>query len=157
MRIYCISSDMANIKIIAIGKDKSKDINSLVQEYLKRTRWKVEILEIVPSKTLPPLQQKAYEAELLLQKIDDKSYVIALDERGEMPTSPEFALWFDKIDRNMVFIIGGANGLGDAILQRADKKIAFGRFTYPHMIVRMLLVEQIYRAYTIVNGHPYNK
>jgi 23S rRNA (pseudouridine1915-N3)-methyltransferase len=148
---------MKNIKIIAIGKDRSKDINSLIQEYLKRTRWKIEIIELTPSKTLEPEQQKIYEADLILSKILPKSFAIALDERGATPSSVEFAEIIDKTEKEINFIIGGANGLANIIREKSDRVISFGRLTYPHMIVRMLLIEQIYRAYTICNNHPYNK
>jgi 23S rRNA (pseudouridine1915-N3)-methyltransferase len=148
---------MKNIKIIAVGKEKSKEINGLIQEYLKRSKWKVEVVELNPAKTLPPTQQKDYEAELIINKLDPKSLIIALDEKGQEMTSIEFAKFLDSAPKNISFIIGGANGLSPEIFKHATKSISFGRFTYPHLIVRMLLIEQIYRAQTILGNHPYNK
>jgi 23S rRNA (pseudouridine1915-N3)-methyltransferase len=148
---------MKNIKIIAIGKDKSQELNKLIQEYLKRTKWKISIVEVIPTKTLPPEQQKTYEAGLIIEKLDPKNFTIVLDDKGETPTSIEFANIIDRIPKNITFIIGGASGLGAEVFKHANKIISLGRLTYPHMIVRMLLAEQIYRAFTIINNHPYNK
>jgi 23S rRNA (pseudouridine1915-N3)-methyltransferase len=147
----------AKITIVAVGKDKSDALISLNKEYLKRTPWKVDFVEIMPKKILEASLQKAHEAELILKKIPANAVIVALDEKGEMPTSPEFAKMIDISDQEIAFVIGGAHGLDKLILTRAKKVISFGRVTYPHMIARMLLVEQIYRAHTILNNHPYHK
>ena len=104
---------------------------------------------------------KILEGELLLQAIDPDSIVIGLDERGTSLTSPEFANVFEHYRnegiKSLTFLIGGADGLSDAVRSRCQRLLSFGRMTWPHLLVRGLLVEQIYRAQQILSGHPYHR
>lgn len=102
----------------------------------------------------------AAEAELLARAIPDGSALIMLDERGEQPTSPEFAdklAGFRDQARDICFVIGGADGLDPSLRARADWQISFGRMVWPHMLVRVMLAEQLYRAASILAGAPYHR
>lgn len=131
------------VKIIAVGKLKEKEYLSLMNEYLKRMPdWKVEIREVKEGGELAA--------------VDDKAFVIALDERGENLQAPKIA---KKIESQSIvnFIIGGADGLSDETRQRADLLLAFGAQVWPHKMVRVMLSEQIYRCWSIINSHPYHR
>lgn len=158
-----------NIKIITVGKLKEKYLVQGIKEYEKRLSKyaKVTIIE-VPDEKAPEnlseaqmLQVKEQEGKRILSKVKDGEYVFALAIDGENPSSEKFA---DQIDRlgtqgksNLVFIIGGSLGLSDEVLKRSDTKISFGKMTYPHQLMRLILVEQIYRAFRINRGEPYHK
>lgn len=131
------------IKIFSLSKTKEQNLLSLEAEYLKRLKdWKVEIIE-TSEKDLP-----AKLAKLKNTKI------IALDEHGQNLTSQEFAALFTT---DIAFIIGAADGLPSQVLEKASKKLAFGKLTYPHKMVRVMLTEQIYRAWSIKSNHPYHR
>jgi 23S rRNA (pseudouridine1915-N3)-methyltransferase len=131
------------IKIFCCSKTKEAAYLQMEQEYLKRLRdWKVEIIE-TSEKELP----------VKLSKLKDTD-IIALDEHGQNFTSHEFAARFTG---NIAFVIGAADGLPKEILNKARLKIAFGKLTYPHKMVRVMLAEQIYRAWSIKSGHPYHR
>jgi 23S rRNA (pseudouridine1915-N3)-methyltransferase len=135
---------------------------ALMDEYLKRLPWKSQIIEIdIKKAAATSAERKAREAEKLLAAIPDGAAVVALDENGKALKSRQFA---GKIDdwqmagySNLAFIIGGADGLDAGLLAKADLKLAFGTLTWPHMLVRVLLAEQIYRAWSITTGHPYHR
>jgi len=101
------------------------------------------------------------EAELLAKSIPDGSFVVALDERGSVLTSPEFSEkltdWRDAGHRDCVFLIGGADGLTSNLLKQTQFKLSFGKMVWPHMLARVMLVEQLYRASTILSGGPYHR
>jgi 23S rRNA (pseudouridine1915-N3)-methyltransferase len=142
--------------IIAIGKMKSGALSDLYSAYTKRLDWNV-ILHEVTSKT----SSKSDEAKSLLAKIPEKARVIALDERGETPTSIKLSRkieqWVDAGTQDIAFIIGGADGLDQSIHQRADYLLSFGRLTWPHMMARAMLAEQLYRIRSIMKNHPYHR
>ncbi|PIR32732.1 MAG: hypothetical protein COV36_03730 [Alphaproteobacteria bacterium CG11_big_fil_rev_8_21_14_0_20_44_7] len=133
------------IKIYAIGKIKEKELLALQAEYLKRIPdWKIEI--------------KEFKTEI--KDINSKDFVIALDERGKNLSSPELAREFGKVTeqgRDICILIGGAEGHSDELRKNADLLISFGKLTWPHKLARIMLVEQIYRAWSILNNHPYHK
>jgi len=110
---------------------------------------------------LPPAQLKAREAELILAAIPAGALLIALDERGQSWSSREFAerlsQWRDHGVANIAFAIGGADGLGGMVIERADAVLSLGAMTWPHLVVRSLLLEQLYRAQQILAGHPYHR
>ena len=112
-------------------------------------------------KTLPPKERKSQEGLLLQGAIADADCIIALDEHGRDMTSAEFAAYLQKrMDsgaRTVAFVIGGADGIDDAVLKQAHLTLSFGRVTWPHMLMRGLLAEQLYRTYTILNHHPYHR
>lgn len=148
--------------IAAVGREKSNSpTNQLFVNLQKRIPWEVTVKEIEEKRKLPPEQLKTREAELLLQAIPAGAKIIALDEHGKNMDSPSFAAkitdWQDMGHQSIAFVIGGAYGHGEALRQKADLLLSFGKMTWPHMLVRPMLIEQIYRAYTISTGHPYHK
>lgn len=150
-----------NIQILAIDKLKKTDPEQLlISEYLKKTRWPIEVREFEEKRALSDIQKKEAESLLLLNAVQKNAKIIALDEGGKELTSREFANtlknWIDE-GFNLSFLIGGANGHSDALKKRADLKIAFGRMTMPHLLARVVLAEQLYRSKTILDGHPYHR
>lgn len=146
------------IKIIALGKLKASPLRDLCDEYKKRINWPVTIKEIAG----PKAASAAAEAPLILAEIPAGAFVIALDERGETLSSPNFAdrmnNWREQAPANeLIFLIGGADGFDNEVRQRARILISFGKQTWPHMMVRVMLLEQIYRAQQILAGHPYHR
>ncbi|WP_262690664.1 23S rRNA (pseudouridine(1915)-N(3))-methyltransferase RlmH [Kordiimonas aestuarii] len=150
------------LSIIAIGRMQRGPEQQLVDEYLKRLPWKSSVVEIeIKKQAANAEERKAREAERLLAAVPDGAALIVLDERGKALNSRAFA---GKIDAwqatgysNLAIIIGGADGLHENVYARADLKLAFGTLTWPHMLVRVLLAEQIYRAWSINAGHPYHR
>lgn len=143
------------IKIIAIGKIKEKYLKDAINEYLKRLSkyTKVEIVELDDSNI-------NNEKELILKNIKEKDYVITLEIEGSTYTSIEFSKRIEKQliqNSNICFIIGGSDGLHDEIKNIAKEKISFSTMTFPHQLFRVLLLEQIYRAYKITNNESYHK
>jgi 23S rRNA (pseudouridine1915-N3)-methyltransferase len=149
------------ILIIAAGKLKSGPELSLTQTYIKRCPWPVKITEIEERRPIKGAERMTREGELLLKAIPQGAYVIALDERGKKLRSPEFAKKIETIAdngiRTLVFMIGGADGYDPSVKKRADMLISLGSMTWPHMMVRAMIAEQIYRASTILSNHPYHK
>lgn len=150
------------LSIIAIGRMQRGPEQQLMDEYLKRLPWKSTVTEIdIKKQAANADERKGREAERLLAAIPDGAAVIVLDERGRALSSRDFA---GKIDEwqvagynNIAVIIGGADGLHESLYARADLKLAFGTLTWPHMLVRVLIAEQIYRAWSINAGHPYHR
>ena len=159
-----------NIKIIAVGKIKEKFYKKAIDEYLKRMGAynKIEIIEVPDEQAPENLSDKEIEmvkdkeGEKILAKISDTDYVITLEILGKQMTSEGFADFIktemqEGFGRDMVFVIGGSNGLASEVSQRSNYKLSFSKMTYPHQLMRVILTEQIYRAYRIINGHPYHK
>lgn len=159
-----------DIKIIAVGKIKEKFYKDAIDEYLKRMQAynKVEIIEVADEMAAENLSEKELEqvkekeGERILGKISKEDYVVSLEILGKQMDSIDFARFIENemaegFGRNLVFIIGGSNGLAKEVSQRSNKKLSFGKMTYPHQLMRVILTEQIYRAYRIINGHPYHK
>lgn len=158
-----------NIKIIGVGKLKEKYLKQGIAEYAKRLGkfCKFEIVEVPDEKAPEKLSAaemegvKEKEGERILAKIRDKEYVYALAIEGKERSSEEFAQEIAQLTTygrsDITFIIGGSLGLSPAVLKRAETKISFGRFTLPHQLMRLVLSEQIYRAFMINNGSPYHK
>jgi 23S rRNA (pseudouridine1915-N3)-methyltransferase len=149
------------ILLAAIGKIKSGPGLELYQYYTKRLPWKVTVRELEVKKALPAPERKLQEGLLLAEALQDADCIIALDEHGKDMTSAAFAAYLQKrMDtgaRNVAFVIGGADGIAENILKKAHLTVSFGRVTWPHMLMRGLLAEQLYRAYTILNHHPYHR
>ncbi len=116
----------------------------------------VEIPALKNTGNLSPNEFKKKEAELLLKKITDKDYIVLLDEQGKEFPSTEFAAFLDKTHRPITFIVGGAYGFDEAIYKRANAKISLSKMTFTHQMIRLLFVEQLYRAMTILNNEPYH-
>jgi 23S rRNA (pseudouridine1915-N3)-methyltransferase len=146
--------------IIAIGKNKDADLQRLIDEYTKRLSWKIIFTEL-PVLNVSDAERKSREADLIRQAIPAKAIKICLDERGKNIGSEEFAgklqNYFTNQQSTIAFVIGGADGLDEIFRKEADFVISFGALTWPHMMVRLMLVEQLYRASTILSGHPYHR
>ncbi|WP_303218087.1 23S rRNA (pseudouridine(1915)-N(3))-methyltransferase RlmH [Enterococcus asini] len=158
-----------NIKLITVGKLKEKYLVQGINEYVKRlgAYGKIQIIE-VPDEKAPEnlseaqmIQVKEKEGERILGKIKDGEYVFALAIEGKNPSSESFAKQLEQLQiqgkSQFVFIIGGSLGLSQAVMQRSNAQISFGKMTYPHQLMRLILVEQIYRAMRINHGEPYHK
>ena len=157
------------ITVITVGKIKEKYLKDAIAEYSKRlSRYcKLEILEVADEKTPDGASEiveeniREKEGERILKLIKEDSYVITLEISGKMLTSEELA---DRIETlgiqgksHLVFVIGGSIGLGREVLRRSDYALSFSKMTFPHQLMRVILLEQIYRSYRIINGEPYHK
>ncbi len=148
------------IIIKAIGKEKSQEVKQLTKDYLVRTKWQITTIEHELTKTLSENEQKSHEGKWLINNVNENSFVYVLDERGQQFTSREFSEHLvDKManNKNTYFLIGGAFGLSEEVKQQASKLVSFGKMTFPHKLVRLMLIEQLYRAYSIQNNHTYHK
>lgn len=149
------------INIAAIGKFKNSSEKDIFHSYIKRIPWQVVLKESETKKHSTTDQMKEAEAALLLASIPKASKIIALDERGKDISSSELAglieSWQNEGTGSVAFIIGGADGLSQTIRNKADFILSFGKLTWPHMLVRAMLAEQIYRIYSIISGHPYHR
>lgn len=149
------------ITLAVVGRMKRGPAAELVEEYLKRTRWDVRIKELpdAPS-NMEASARRAKEAAAILALVDGQTRLIALDARGTQMSSETFAAtlatYREQGAKQLVLTIGGQDGLDASVLARANATLAFGAATWPHQLVRVLLAEQVYRAYTIAAGHPYH-
>lgn len=157
------------IQVIAVGKLKEKYLVQGISEYLKRMGpyAKVQIIEL-PDEKAPDnmseaeeLQVKEKEGARILAQMKPDTYVIALAIDGHMWSSDEMAQQLQQLGTygrsHITFVIGGSLGLSDDVLKRADQKLSFGKMTYPHQLMRLVLIEQVYRAFKIMRGEPYHK
>ena len=157
------------ITLVTVGKIKEKFFEDAIKEYSKRlSRYcKLEILQVADEKTpegaseTVELQIKEKEGQRILSLIRDDAYVIALAIEGKMLDSEELAERIEKLGvsgiSQIVFVIGGSLGLSAQVMKRADYALSFSRMTFPHQLMRVVLLEQIYRSYRIMNHQPYNK
>lgn len=146
---------MSRIDVFAIGKMKDKSLLSLMETYKKRLGWQFTLYEISDR------DSKASQNQQILDKIDSLAYRFALDEKGKSLSSIAFSnLLSDKMTQGISrfqFMIGGADGLTPEVRESANALLAFGKQTWPHMMARVMLMEQIYRAQQIIQGHPYHR
>ena len=175
------------ITLVTVGKIKEKYLEAAIAEYSKRLNryCKLEIVEVADEKTLDgaseavenqirqkelkgyietvylPAYETYQEGERILAHIKEDAYVIALAIDGKQRSSEEMAAWMEDLgvrgESHLQFIIGGSLGLSQAVLNRADTKISFSRLTFPHQLMRVILLEQIYRSFRIIKGEPYHK
>lgn len=148
------------LTLIAVGRARRGPEQELFNLYLKRLRPALDLIEVEEKRPLAGDELKAREAELIAEKIPGGSFLIALDERGKALASRKFAERLGDLrdtGRDVAFIIGGADGLQDELRHRADLLLGFGPQTWPHMLVRAMLAEQLYRAQSILAGHPYHR
>lgn len=157
------------ISLITVGKIKEKYFEQAIAEYAKRlSRYcKLEILQVADEKTPDgasaalEVQIKDREGERILAHVKDGAYVVALAIEGHMLSSEELAEKMGSLTvggvSHIQFIIGGSLGLSEKVMRRADFALSFSRMTFPHQLMRVILLEQIYRSYRIVNGEPYHK
>jgi 23S rRNA (pseudouridine1915-N3)-methyltransferase len=158
-----------NIHIISIGKIKEKYLKQGMNEYLKRLSpyAKVDIIELPDEKAPESLseqemeQVKEKEGERILAKVSPDTYVIALAIEGTMKSSEQLAESLDKLatygKSKIAFVIGGSLGLSQTVMSRANESLSFSKMTFPHQLMRLILLEQIYRAFKINRGEPYHK
>ena len=157
------------ITVITVGKIKEKYLKDAIAEYTKRLSkyCKLEIVEVADEKTPDHASEvvenaiRAKEAERILKYVKDDAYIITLEIQGKQLTSEELA---DKIDKlgvqgtsHIIFIIGGSIGLGEEVLEKSNYALSFSKMTFPHQLMRVILLEQIYRSYRIISGEPYHK
>lgn len=150
------------IKIITVGSIKENYLKEAIEEYKKRISKysNIEIVELKDEGLLEPERCKNIEGEKILKHINPKDYIITLEIEGKQLTSEEFA---DKIDKtliensNITFIIGGSYGISDNIKALSNYKLSFSKMTFPHQLFRVILLEQIYRAFKINNNESYHK
>lgn len=153
-----------NINIISVGKMREKFMKSGVEEFLKRLQvyTSVNIIEIAAEDLKHDVNRaKEIEAEKILNKISPQACVIVMEIDGKQLTSEKFADKIKEINsggfNQIVFVIGGAFGLTDSVKNRADFLLSLSKMTFPHQMARLILVEQIYRAFRIINNEPYHK
>ena len=157
------------ITILTVGKIKEKYLRDAIAEYSKRlSRYaKLEIIEVADEKTPDNASEtvetniKNKEAERLLKYIRDDAYLITLEIKGKQLTSEELAQKIDTLGvqgtSHIIFVIGGSLGLGEEVLKRSNYALSFSKMTFPHQLMRVILLEQIYRSYRINGGEPYHK
>jgi len=153
------------IKLLVIGKTDDKNLNSLIEKYQKRLQHYVGFeLEVIPDiknvKNLSQTQQKEKEGELILSKLSPTDQLILLDEKGKEYNSVAFANYLQKKMnsgiKQLVFVIGGPYGFSDTVYQKAMGKVSFSKMTFSHQMIRLFVVEQIYRGFTILKNEPYH-
>lgn len=157
------------ITVVAVGKIKEKFYTDAIGEYGKRlSRYcRLEMIQVADEKTPDGASEalerqiKEREGERILSQIREGAYVIALAIEGKMRTSEEMAQKMERLGiegkSQVVFVIGGSLGLSEKVLRRADEKLSFSKMTFPHQLMRVILLEQIYRSYRIITGGPYHK
>lgn len=157
------------ITLITVGKIKEKYLKDAIAEYTKRLSkyCKLEIVEVADEKTPDNANEtventiRSKEAERILKYVKDDAYVITLEIEGKQLTSEELADRIDKLGvkgtSHIIFIIGGSIGLGEEVLKKSNFALSFSKMTFPHQLMRVILLEQIYRSYRIINGEPYHK
>ena len=150
------------IKIITVGKIKEKYLKDAIDEYMKRLSKynNINLIEIKDEGLVEEEKAKIIEGEKIIQHISPKDYVITMEILGKMFDSLEFAKLIDNTmieNSNLTFVIGGSYGLSEQVKKRSNLAISFSKMTFPHQLFRVLLLEQIYRAYKINNHESYHK
>ncbi|RUA06301.1 MAG: 23S rRNA (pseudouridine(1915)-N(3))-methyltransferase RlmH [Flavobacteriia bacterium] len=153
------------IKLLAIGKTDDKNLIALFQNYEKRLKHYVKFeFQVIPDlkrvKNLSENEQKEKEGELILNKINSGDHLILLDERGTEYRSVEFSKFLQKKMnsgiKQVVFVIGGPYGFSEKVYKKSNGMIAFSKMTFSHQMIRLIVIEQIYRAFTILSNEPYH-
>jgi len=153
------------IRLLAIGKTDNSSLQQLITEYQNRLKHYVKFeLEIIPdiknSKNLSEAQQKEKEGDLILKKLSNTDVLVLLDENGKQFSSIDFSNYLQKKMnsgiKQLVFVIGGPYGFSDSIYQKAQGKISLSKMTFSHQMVRLFVIEQIYRGFTILKNEPYH-
>ncbi len=152
---------MVKFELLLIGKNETNWLDAGFSEYCKRLeRYASVEITILPglknAASLPIHEVKKKEGKNILQKIKISDFVVALDENGKSFSSPEFAKWISKQSRAIKFIIGGAFGLDEEVLKRADMKMSLSAMTFTHQMCRIIFIEQLYRAMTILKNEKYH-
>jgi len=154
-----------NIRLLAIGKTDNKSLQSLIDEYTKRLSFYIKFdLEIIPDiknvKNLSEAQQKEKEGELILSKISATDQLILMDENGSTFSSVAFSDYLQKKMnggiKTLVFVIGGPYGFSEEVYKKAQGKVSLSEMTFSHQMVRLFVIEQLYRGFTILKNEPYH-
>ena len=150
------------IKIITVGQLKEKYLKEAVEEYKKRISkyTNIEIIELKDEGLVEESKAIELEGEKINKYLDNKDYIITLEIEGKQMTSVEFSKKLERIqieNSNIVFIIGGSYGLSESIKDKSNLKLSFSKMTFPHQLFRVILLEQIYRSYKIMNNERYHK
>lgn len=153
------------IKLLAIGKTDNKNLIALIDEYQNRLKHYVKFeLEIIPDvknvKNLSEVQQKEKEGELILSKIQNTDQLVVLDDKGNAYTSIQFSKYLQKKMnsgiKQLVLVIGGPYGFSEAVYKKSSGKISLSEMTFSHQMIRLFVVEQLYRGFTILKNEPYH-
>jgi len=149
------------ITVTAVGRMKSGPVAFQWNDYAKRLNWPVTLKEVEARKKLPDSQLILYEGKLLDDALPGDAFVIALDPNGKRLSSKDFAnqmqRWMNRGCSHFAFVIGGAGGLAGTVLAKAEFRLSLGAMTWPHMLARVMLMEQLYRAQCILTKHPYHR
>ncbi len=154
-----------NIKVLAIGKTDNKNLQALIEEYTKRLGFYIKFdLDIIPdiknAKNLSESEQKIKEGQLILNKLSPTDYLILLDENGKEFSSIGFSEFLQKKMnsglKTIVFVIGGPYGFSEEVYKKAEEKVSLSQMTFSHQMIRLFVIEQIYRGFTILNNEPYH-
>lgn len=153
------------MELWVIGKTSSSWIDSGINEYLKRLKLLqpvdfVVFNDVKNAKALPISILKQKEGEIILQKLTSEDYFVICDDKGKEYRSEDFAVWIERINnlskKRIIFLVGGAYGFSNDIYDRANEKISFSKMTFSHQMIRVIVLEQIYRGYSILNNLPYH-
>ncbi|WP_299335726.1 23S rRNA (pseudouridine(1915)-N(3))-methyltransferase RlmH [uncultured Psychroserpens sp.] len=153
------------IKLLAIGKTDNRDLQSLIDEYQKRLGFYIKFeFEIIPDikkvKNLSEAQQKQKEGALILSKLNNSDVLILLDENGKQLDSVGFSQYLQKHMnsgiKQLVFVIGGPYGFSPEVYQKANGKLSLSKMTFSHQMIRLFVIEQLYRGFTILKNEPYH-
>ena len=149
------------ITLVAVGRAKSDPPAVLYQHFAKRLKWPLRLHEVEERNPGPALLRRTREGERLIAAVPKGSRMVSLDQRGTSLDSAAFAAllgrWQDEGLGDLAFVIGGAEGLAPAVLERSHLTLSLGAMTWPHLLVRALLAEQLFRAQCILEGHPYHR
>lgn len=153
------------IHFLVVGKTNGQLYNEAIDDYRNRLKFYIPFeMEVIPelknAKSLSFEQQKEKEAELILKSLQAGDYVVLLDEKGKEFTSMQFAAYLEKkmqtVPKRLVFVVGGPYGFSKRVYDAASEKISLSKMTFSHQMVRLFFIEQIYRAFTIINNEPYH-
>ena len=153
------------IKLLVVGKTDDKNLVQLIEKYQKRLQHYIKFqLEVIPdiknSKNLSPHQQKEKEGELILSKLQNTDQLVLLDEKGKEYQSVNFATFLQKKMntgiKQLVMVIGGPYGFSDMVYKKANGKLSLSKMTFSHQMIRLFIVEQLYRGFTILRNEPYH-
>lgn len=154
-----------NITLIMVGRTVAAYLESGITEYTKRLKHYIRLdMNIIPelknAKNMREDQIRDTEGELILSRIEQSDYVVLLDEAGRLGSSEDMATWMQGMmnrgTRRLIFVVGGAYGFSESVYRRANEKLSLSPMTFSHQMVRLIFVEQLYRAMTIIRGEPYH-
>ncbi len=149
-----------NINIVSIGQFKNSEYKPIFFNYISKLPWEVKLTELKPYKHKNQQLRKEKDSDKLIEKVNENQIIISLDKSGNTITSEEFTqlITQQKQDnKNISFLIGGADGISASCLKKSNIIISFGKMTWPHLLARLLLAEQLYRASSIISNHPYHR